>query len=161
MGRTICMAVGCLLGLSGLARAQEPTNWFLIPGSICQPTQDSRDRLTYSKLGAENTSSVRATVSCPLPTDHWLDEGLVTRVLVTGKNPTIDSVECIVTAANLDGNELWQGSASNFVSTDFVLRLDPNWIGLHDTYWEARCTLPARTSSGPALTSFWIGIVSN
>ena len=158
MGRILVTATISLLALAGVAEAQQPTDWFLIPGGVCQPDHGSRDRLSYSKLGTENASSVEAKVSCPLPTNHFDDMGLVTRVLITGTNPNLPLIECTVTAADLNGNALWQEKADS-AALDFVLQLDPPQIGLHDTFWEAACTIPGAAPSRAALTSFWIGFV--
>jgi len=83
-------------------------------GSVCQPTNASRDRVEYDQWGAANISSSQtASIRCQLPldTDTRFVPEKVTSIIVTvfDRNGSSD-VSCVAKAVNSSGGVVWSQS---------------------------------------------------
>jgi hypothetical protein len=159
MHRIALPAIAVLLGVTATAHAQTPNRSLMFPGSICQPVLGSRTSIHYTSLGAENVSTSTAKVSCPLPTNHFDENGLAVQLVIVWRTVASSiSGTCTATGADGNGNALWQEEKTVFFGPAGVssTTFNPNWIGLHATYWEVTCTIPP---NGAALGSLFLGSV--
>ena len=127
---------------------------FLIPGTVCQPTQGFASCADYSQYGVHNTCSDPIVVDCPLPismllpfpgtnAQWWASIGMYDR-------STTADVSCTLQAIDGYGEVYFQTTASSTLGgpgsgAQGVLTTN---AFLPATQWHLRCWIPGVEAAG-------------
>jgi hypothetical protein len=128
---------------------------FLIPGTVCQPTQGFANCADYSQYGVHNTCSDPIVVDCPLPIAQVFpfpgnpDPQWWASIVLYDRSTTAD-VSCTLQAIDGYGDVYFQTTANSSLGgpgsgAQGILTTN---VFMSATQWHLRCWIPGVEAPG-------------